>query len=160
VNRCGAPVSAPHSSVFARLASGAFYETIVTLTLFFSAISARSAVRLDKKSPKVLSCQGEGEERTSGRIQKKIIISAADHRRFQHHPQDIDIVHQRRCKNHSFPLMASGGLKMLAHHRTHRVIFQKKKKPLPLGFHVSPRRHSEKFPQNSISAFLTLMGSK
>jgi hypothetical protein len=29
LRRCGAPVSAPHSSVFA-LASGAFYETIVT----------------------------------------------------------------------------------------------------------------------------------
>jgi hypothetical protein len=29
VNRCGAPVSAPHSSVFARLASGAFYEIII-----------------------------------------------------------------------------------------------------------------------------------
>jgi hypothetical protein len=28
LRRCGAPVSAPHSSVFARLASGAFYETI------------------------------------------------------------------------------------------------------------------------------------
>jgi hypothetical protein len=28
VIRCGAPVSAPHSSVFARLASGAFYEII------------------------------------------------------------------------------------------------------------------------------------
>jgi len=30
VNLCGAPVSAPHSSVFARLASEAFYETIVS----------------------------------------------------------------------------------------------------------------------------------
>jgi hypothetical protein len=29
--------------------------------LFFSAISARSAVRLDKKSPKILFYQGEGE---------------------------------------------------------------------------------------------------
>jgi hypothetical protein len=34
VNRCGAPVSAPHSSVFARLASGAFYETIVPVTFY------------------------------------------------------------------------------------------------------------------------------
>jgi hypothetical protein len=32
VNRCGAPESAPHSSVFARLASGAFYETIILPT--------------------------------------------------------------------------------------------------------------------------------
>jgi hypothetical protein len=29
MNRCRAPVSALHSPVFARLASGAFYETIV-----------------------------------------------------------------------------------------------------------------------------------
>jgi len=28
LRRCGAPVIAPHSSVFARLASGAFYEII------------------------------------------------------------------------------------------------------------------------------------
>jgi hypothetical protein len=28
VNRCGVPVSTPHSSGLARLASGAFYETI------------------------------------------------------------------------------------------------------------------------------------
>jgi hypothetical protein len=34
VNRCGAPVSAPHSSVFARLASGAFYEAIGPLTFY------------------------------------------------------------------------------------------------------------------------------
>jgi hypothetical protein len=34
VNRCGAPVSAPHSSVFARLASGAFYETIASPTFY------------------------------------------------------------------------------------------------------------------------------
>jgi hypothetical protein len=51
-------------------------------------------------------------------------------------------------------------LKMLAHHRTDRIIFQKKKKPLPLGFHVPPRRPSEKFPQNSIPACLPLMESK
>jgi len=31
VNRCSAPLSALHSSVFARLASGAFYETIVLM---------------------------------------------------------------------------------------------------------------------------------
>jgi hypothetical protein len=31
---CGAPVSAPHSSVFARLASEAFYETIVLATFY------------------------------------------------------------------------------------------------------------------------------
>ena len=30
MNRCSVPVSTLHSSVFARLASGAFYETIVT----------------------------------------------------------------------------------------------------------------------------------
>jgi hypothetical protein len=29
VNRGGAPTRAPHSSVFARLASGTFYETII-----------------------------------------------------------------------------------------------------------------------------------
>jgi hypothetical protein len=34
VNRCAAPVSAPHSSVFARLASGAFYETTVPLIFY------------------------------------------------------------------------------------------------------------------------------
>ena len=34
LRHCGAPVSAPHSSVFARLASGAFYETIVLLTFY------------------------------------------------------------------------------------------------------------------------------
>jgi len=34
VNRCGTPVSAPHSSVFARLASGAFYETILPATFY------------------------------------------------------------------------------------------------------------------------------
>jgi hypothetical protein len=34
VNRCGAPVSAPLSSVFARLASGVFYKTIVPLTSY------------------------------------------------------------------------------------------------------------------------------
>jgi hypothetical protein len=34
VNRCGALVSAPHSSVFARLASGSFYETIVWVTFY------------------------------------------------------------------------------------------------------------------------------
>jgi hypothetical protein len=34
VNRCGAPISAPHFSVFARLASGAFYETIVPMTFW------------------------------------------------------------------------------------------------------------------------------
>jgi hypothetical protein len=28
VNRCGAPVSAPRSSFYVRLASGAFYKTI------------------------------------------------------------------------------------------------------------------------------------
>ena len=28
-DRCGAPFNAPHSSVFARLASGAFYEAII-----------------------------------------------------------------------------------------------------------------------------------
>jgi ribonuclease HII len=32
LRRCGAPVSAPYSSVFARLASGAFYETIIPMT--------------------------------------------------------------------------------------------------------------------------------
>jgi len=34
LRRCGAPVSAPHFSVFARLASGAFYETIVPVTFY------------------------------------------------------------------------------------------------------------------------------
>jgi len=34
LRRCGAPISAPHSSVFARLASGAFYETIVSVTFY------------------------------------------------------------------------------------------------------------------------------
>jgi hypothetical protein len=34
LRRCGVPVSTPHSSVFARLASGAFYETIVLLTFY------------------------------------------------------------------------------------------------------------------------------
>jgi hypothetical protein len=34
VNRCGAPISAPHFSVFARLAAGAFYETIVSVTFY------------------------------------------------------------------------------------------------------------------------------
>ena len=32
LRHCGALVSAPHSSVFARLASGAFYETILPAT--------------------------------------------------------------------------------------------------------------------------------
>jgi hypothetical protein len=34
LRRCGARVSAPHSSVFARLASGAFYETIDLQTFY------------------------------------------------------------------------------------------------------------------------------
>jgi len=34
VNRCSVPVRALHSSVFARLASGAFYETIVLVTFY------------------------------------------------------------------------------------------------------------------------------
>jgi alanine racemase len=34
VNRCSAPVSALHSSVFSRLASGAFYKTIVPVTFY------------------------------------------------------------------------------------------------------------------------------
>jgi len=36
VNRCGAPESAPQPSVFARLASGAFYETIVPVSFYDS----------------------------------------------------------------------------------------------------------------------------
>jgi hypothetical protein len=34
LRRCSAPVCAPHSSVFARLASGALYETIVPVTFY------------------------------------------------------------------------------------------------------------------------------
>jgi hypothetical protein len=34
VNRCGAHARAPRSSVFARLASGAFYKTLLQLTLY------------------------------------------------------------------------------------------------------------------------------
>jgi hypothetical protein len=34
VNRCGVPASTPHSSVFVRLASGAFYETIGLVTFY------------------------------------------------------------------------------------------------------------------------------
>jgi len=44
VNRCGAPVSALHSSVFARLASGAFYETIVPVT-FYEIINADDLIK-------------------------------------------------------------------------------------------------------------------
>jgi hypothetical protein len=34
LRRCGAPVSAPHPSVFARLASGAFHETLVLVPFY------------------------------------------------------------------------------------------------------------------------------
>jgi hypothetical protein len=34
LRRCDAPISAPHSSVFARLASGAFYAAIRLLTFY------------------------------------------------------------------------------------------------------------------------------
>ena len=44
LRRCGAPNSAPHSSVFARLASGAFYETIV-LGTFYEVIKIDGSVK-------------------------------------------------------------------------------------------------------------------
>jgi len=43
VNRCSVPASTLHSSGFARLASGAFYETIVLMP-FYEIIKKESAI--------------------------------------------------------------------------------------------------------------------
>jgi len=64
LRRCSATVSAPHSSIFARLASGAFYETIVTVN-FFEIMkvddlvkSRKSRHSCESRSPELLELTG------------------------------------------------------------------------------------------------------
>jgi hypothetical protein len=59
LRRYGAPVSALHSSVFARLASGAFYKTIVP-AIFCEIIFFDDSIKFVSGEPRIGSGAGSG----------------------------------------------------------------------------------------------------
>ncbi len=109
-----------------------------------SSIPGRFAAKLNKKKPErsfLPFGEGGGKKRTSGDSFWNFRCSTPDRGRLQHHPQEVDVIYLGGRKNYFFPLELHGGLRMITHDRSNRIVFQQEKNPTSSRFHFQPHPH-------------------